>query len=190
MNCAVIFVQFYLIFHNLLRKLQLFCCFFVNILLVIADIDETWCELFSVWPWSFSGGQRTCRVSMTKSITSPGFSLPVTKDETVKGLEFFGNVNISYLPENVAEVFPNLVGYGAGNCSIKSIRKANFEGLTNLKELLLFENFIETIPNNIFDNLTSLEFINLGKKNIIIHFIGGVITEFTFMIHIFRFQQN
>lgn len=118
-----------------------------------------------MWPWSFSGGQRTCRVSVTKSITSPGFSFPFSKDETVKGIEFFGNVNVSYLPVNIAEIFPNLVGYGAGNCSIKSISKANFQGLTSLKELLLFENFIETIPNNIFDGLTSLEFINLGKSH-------------------------
>jgi Leucine rich repeat len=128
----------------------------------VQQTDETWCEKFSVWPWSFSGGQRTCRVSITKAINSPSFLLPLNRDATVKGLEFFGNINIVHLPVNVKEIFPNLLGFGAGNCSIRIVARENFQGLVKLKELLLFENFIEKIPSNVFDDLTSLEFINLG----------------------------
>jgi Leucine-rich repeat (LRR) protein len=85
------------------------------------------------------------------------------RDTAIRGIDFFGNSKISYLPVKINEAFPNLLGYSAGNCSIKTISKENFEGLSNLRELLLFENFIKKIPGDTFEDLVALEFVNLGK---------------------------
>lgn len=140
-----------------------FVLFYVFSLLVLSKADQNWCLFFDVWPWEVGGKLRTCRVSHKYTLNSSGtlFSLP--RDSAVKGIEFFGNSRVSYLPVNINESFPNLYSYGAGNCSIKSILRENFVGLTRLKEILLFENFIKKISADVFKDLEALEFVNLGE---------------------------
>ena len=67
----------------------------------------------------------------------------------------------------IVDNFPNLLGFSAGKCTLKTISKENFQGLIQLKELLLFENFIENIPVDVFEGLVALEFINLGEEKFI-----------------------
>lgn len=157
LKICVIFVK---IFR---RNLVKFFSFMVILISSTSGNQQSWCDVFSAWPWSFDGGQTICRVPLTKSIYSPETSITLIQERSVRGLEFNGNRNVAYLPINVSAVFPNLIRYSAGNCSIVSITKSNFEGLTNLRELLLYENLIEEIPSKVFDDLTSLEVINLGK---------------------------
>lgn len=88
------------------------------------------------------------------------------KDVSVRRLEFYENKKISFLPEKVAESFPNLVYYDARDCSIKSISKNNFGLLSLLEILYLADNQIEQIPNNTFQDLTSLAELRLGDMKV------------------------
>jgi Leucine-rich repeat (LRR) protein len=82
----------------------------------------------------------------------------------MKVLDLKLNVKILYLPVKTSEVFPNLLSYQAAMCGIKAISRENFFGLSQLKQLSLYNNSIETIPNNVFEGLTSLEMLSLCKK--------------------------
>jgi Leucine rich repeat len=72
-------------------------------------------------------------------------------------LDFNSNKNIRYLPENVVENFPLLIGYYAESCTITEILRKHFKGLLKLKVLILDKNQIEKIENSAFDDLVSLE---------------------------------
>lgn len=100
-----------------------------------------------------------------KNITwyKPGATIS-TRDKTVKALDFYENIKIFYLPDNVAGSFPNLEIYDARSCSLKKIKKINFDGLFKLKDLSLGENEIEKIASDTFKGLVNLEIIGLGRK--------------------------
>lgn len=98
------------------------------------------------------------------SIDSPDFTISAEKDESVLGLNLGGNKNIFYLPNDVYKIFPSLIVYGAHLSSIQQISKRNFVNMSKLKGLFLQRNQIEIIENNTFDDLTSLEDLDLSKK--------------------------
>lgn len=106
---------------------------------------------------------RTCYMKTVTTISSPGFTIS-SRDETIGGLLFDHNKKINFLPEKVANTFPNLIVYSVYNCSLVKVFPANFKNLVNLKALDLQNNKIEKIPNNLFDDLTSLEYLNLSKE--------------------------
>lgn len=97
-------------------------------------------------------------------ISSPNVS--IVPDETILGLTFSGNQKLSYPPVDVAQSFPNLLGYDMFNCLIKKISKSNFVGLSKLKGLWLNHNQITRIDSNVFEDLISLEFLTLSNNRI------------------------
>lgn len=56
---------------------------------------------------------RTCWMRKNTTIDSLDVALNADRDEQVEGLTVFGNKKIYYLPENVSDVFPDLLMYGA-----------------------------------------------------------------------------
>lgn len=109
----------------------------------------------------------TCFIEK-QGIHKPGFTISSRRDENITGIWFDQNQHIKYLPENVADRFPNLIGFSAESCGIKSISRENFKGLTELKHLWLKENMLEMIPTNTFSDLVSLEKLHLCKS--VLHF--------------------
>lgn len=105
-------------------------------------------------------------------------------DENIGGLQMNNNKNISYLPIDVAERFPNLQGYQAGFCGIKELTRRNFKGLSKLRGLWLSYNQIERFLSETFVDLIGLEYLYLGDNEFKFKF-------FLFLIswH-FRWQQN
>lgn len=97
------------------------------------------------------------------TISSENTKLSTKRSETVGGMIFCNNLKISFLPLLVHKTFPNLLGYSAASCSIKSISYHNFKSLTKLRELWLLKNKIETIYSNTFEDLASLERLDLRK---------------------------
>lgn len=97
------------------------------------------------------------------TISSENTKLSTKRIETVGGMIFCNNLKISFLPLLVHKTFPNLLGYSAASCSIKSISYHNFKSLTKLRELWLLKNKIETIYSNTFEDLASLERLDLRK---------------------------
>lgn len=111
-----------------------------------------------------SGNKKTCWMRESTIIDTRGFTIASAKDKNIFGLDMAFNKNIFFLPVNVYEQFPNLVGLDAGVCSIKTIFKENFKNLNKLKILILHHQPIETIPNNVFEDLVSLELLWLRKE--------------------------
>jgi hypothetical protein len=123
------------------------------------------CENYSKYTWTETMGiLSTCFMKKETSIDEPGVEITNDRKETISGLNFFGNKNIFYLPENVTASFPNLIAYGASMCNVKTIAKKNFKGLNKLRWLGLHGNQIKKIPSDTYEDLKELEFLKLGKK--------------------------
>lgn len=132
-----------------------------------ASVDEVSCERIKILEWRNFGNQKTCFMTDTTSINVQGLKISAQADEMVCGLRFTDNEKVSFLPNNVHKKFPNLLGFDAFSCSIKSVSRENFKGLKRLEELWLGANRIEKIMNNTFLDLTSLKRLNLGKKGLL-----------------------
>ena len=103
----------------------------------------------------------TCDIDATINSTNVTIS---TRNIAVLGLQLSGHT-IFYLPVKVNESFQQLFAYSADECSVESISKDNFKGMRSLKVLHLSHNQIEEISNGVFEDLVSLEYLVLSKKN-------------------------
>jgi hypothetical protein len=113
--------------------------------------------------WSYVDRKRTCSVGTEIAIKEAGVVFEDGKDETIQGLYFDQNKKIVVLPEKVSQKFPNLIGYGANKCSVKSIAKIHFENLPKLRRVNLDGNNIAIIASDTFDDLIAMEFLGLGE---------------------------
>lgn len=129
----------------------------------MGQTNELTCEVVEVRDWNFGGPQNTCVMDRQTVIDALGRKIS-TMNVDLKGLTFGGNKKIKFLPENVNEIFPNLVTFGAEACSLKIITKENFKMLTKLQALHLEGNGIEAIDNNTFEDLASLKWLFLRKN--------------------------
>lgn len=89
-----------------------------------------------------------------------------TRNRRVKGLNFLDNKRIKFLPQNLGEALPNLIGISGFNSSLQSISASDFVNLKKLKYLNLAKNNLREIPSNTFDHLTSLEELDLSDNEI------------------------
>lgn len=70
--------------------------------------------------------------------------------------------NLQFLP--VASKFTrNLIHYEVQRTSVQKISKENFDGMIWLEDLILIQNWIETLQKDTFQGLKRLKFINLGR---------------------------
>jgi Leucine rich repeat len=123
------------------------------------------CERVATVVWSLLiGSTKTCFMEETTKISSKDLEISVKRDNLMGTLSFYNNKNVSFLPVNVAESFPNLSFYRADGCDIKEISKSNFQGLNELRFLYLRENKIETILIDVFEGLANLQELFLSKK--------------------------
>ena len=106
----------------------------------------------------------TCRVYDQK-IDGEGFSIIGDPNQIIQGIYIPQN-QIKFLPENIVESFPALIGYLINNCSIKTVKGKHFKGLNKLETLFLERNEIETIDGDSFKDLTKLDFLNLAHNKI------------------------
>lgn len=125
------------------------------------ESSEVPCKRIGSSGWSF-GVVKTCYI--TGLAESSDLEISTPRDETVEALWIGENVNISLLPTETFEKFPNLLGYSANNCSVKSVKKENFQNLNSLKKIYLSGNLIETIYSDTFESLKFLQEIHLGKE--------------------------
>lgn len=97
-------------------------------------------------------------------IDSLGYTLGLSRDESIETITFAYNKNIEFLPENVSETYPNLAVFDAAACAIRRISQLNFVNLLKLENIFLDGNRIERIERFTFDGLNSLSEIYLSKK--------------------------
>lgn len=150
------------------RKVSLLIRFVFAALYFKVEATEYICESISTEQWRLNSSTKTCLMNERTKINNANVTLTCRMDESINGLRLDSNKQISYLPVEVVKVFPNLVGYEASFCSIKTVEKANFENLSKLKELWLHYNQIESIASGSFDGLHDLLVLALGMKMIII----------------------
>jgi hypothetical protein len=136
----------------------------VLLLVRLVHADEVPCsEILPSDYWDFVYHQKSCYLQETNSLN---FSVSEDKDETVRGLWLQRKRSFLSLPLKVHEQFPNLVVYGADECSIKTVGKVHFEKLVMLRRLNLRDNQLVEIQNGTFDDLVALEYLEL-RKNLI-----------------------
>ncbi|KAG5668399.1 hypothetical protein PVAND_016339 [Polypedilum vanderplanki] len=74
--------------------------------------------------------------------------------------------NIKTLPVNVSQVFPNIIAYFAIQYDIQHIKYEYFKNLTKLQFLNFWDDSIDTIDENSFDDLIELKYLGLGKNRL------------------------
>lgn len=143
-----------------------FLCLFL--IFAITKLDSTnakqvACE--SIYAWGFNSPMEslnTCWIYQSTTIDEPGVTLTSASNE-VTAISFWRSNQIFYLPEHINGNFPNLTFYDAYSNALTEITKENFVGLNKLRWLHLHGNKLERIPNNTFDDLSSLEVLRLSE---------------------------
>lgn len=146
--------------------MKLLSIFFVVVLVAHKALSSSVeCEKVETYEYNSYeiGSPRTCFMEENTIIDAVGVTIS-SRDRTVEGLSLADNKKIKFLPEKIADKFPNLILYRARSCSIENISKTNFRSLGKLINLVLFANKIEKIPRDTFEDLTSLKYLHLGKK--------------------------
>lgn len=111
---------------------------------------------------SHDNGEHTCSMSDNTEISSKNFIVAEYND-IITNLDFVRNKRIFYLPERIYEKFPTLRVIEAQSCSILEITIANFAKLDSLEKLQLQNNQIETVPDKVFADLSSLKILRLSE---------------------------
>lgn len=124
-----------------------------------ASLKEIQCESTHRTSWVHVDFVTVCSMGYSAVINTADVTF--SPNATITGLDLNLNDEISFLPVKVASSFPNLLGYSAMFCSVKTITKLNFENMSSLKLLWLHGNRIETISADTFSDLTSLEHLDL-----------------------------
>lgn len=136
-------------------------CFFL--FAYFANANEKFLCEFRTQTWFRRFPLKTCNIGNVV-IDSPQTEIGTALDEEVEAFNMRRNKNIQFFPASMSEKFPNLRAFEASHCSVKIILNSNFKGLSKLTHLFLGSNQIERIEVGMFDGLTSLKQLNLGKK--------------------------
>ncbi|KAG5684223.1 hypothetical protein PVAND_013461 [Polypedilum vanderplanki] len=109
----------------------------------------------------------TCDI-MTQTINSPGFKIKFEPGNTerVEGLRFIDNINLNFLPDNIAEIFPNLKAISGSKSYLNSISNTDFKGLSKLKYLNLANTDLKVIEEETFTDLIELEELDISDCDI------------------------
>ena len=109
---------------------------------------------------------RTCLVKL-QIIDGPGYTFNEDpENENVWKMILNDNKNLEYLPENIGEMFPNLLELQVANASVKEITPENLKNLPRLRDLDLSGNDIIDIKPKTFDELPELDTLNLSKNKL------------------------
>jgi hypothetical protein len=141
----------------------LFIVVAVSLAFGIAESFQVVCKSTMVISWDSESSYKTCIIN--NAIGIPGFSIWWPKDNNMNGLRIEPNKKVKHLPENLNEIFLNLVVYSAQNSKIQEISKVHFAELKYLKKLWLNNNQIQKVPGDSFEDLYSLEYLNLCESN-------------------------
>lgn len=108
-------------------------------------------------------GYVRCALHQNIEIKTKSSILEVVFNKDVNELDFSYNREIFYLPILLDGSFYNLLGYFANHCSLTTITKNNFVNLRSLTVLMLTDNEIQNIKPGTFQDLTSLQTLDLSS---------------------------
>ena len=108
----------------------------------------------------------TCFIEKQK-IDGEGFSVAADNSyQSIQGFSIEDNKEVKFLPENIVELFSELIVYEVYNCSIRTVNGKHFKGLTKLESLNLAYNEIEPMDEDSFKDLTKLWELRIGDNQI------------------------
>lgn len=113
-----------------------------------------------------SGEESKSCVIKNQKTNREDFIIDNKLDSEGKTFNISFNSQIEFLPENVADSFPDLIYYFGQSCAVKCVNEKHFKGLHELKELYLNDNRIKTIVSDSFKDLAKLEILNLNNNEI------------------------
>lgn len=157
---------------------SIFLLFVVQTFLCPAKANEISCRSIASVNWDEVGEQKTCDLSISAAIDIDNVRFEGEADDTIGALDLRALSTNSFLPIEVDAKFPALVLYQSCCASIKTISKKNFKNLSSLRFLSLADNQIEKIPNDTFEDLKALEWIELRM-----HFLSFKLSRFSEFIH-------
>lgn len=144
------------------KILLIFCVLSNHLVFAHEELDLT-CRLTDIVSVHGTTSKR-CYIDtiVTKSDYQIEQETDSDKDATNE-LIFSGTIH--YLPVKLYRQIPKLFKYHAVFCSLKSVKKQNFERLSNLESINLQDNYIIAIAYETFENLPSLRVLDLCEMN-------------------------
>lgn len=155
-------------FCDLFKKVLLLICSSQFFLSSEAATEKVVCDKIENYTWSV-GEQKTCYMESNATMIDADNFVVFPSDFSIKGISFEDNKKISFLPIKMSETFPDLLIYYAPHCSIKSVSFENFKSLKRVREVYLYNNQIERINTNTFQDLISLEYVSLCRFVILLY---------------------
>lgn len=128
-------------------------------------VKEVKCKHSNV-QWNYLKGiLHSCRIDSQK-IDDRGYTISSSSNASVDVLDIQNTTDIKFIPENIADKFPQLIVLQVINCSVETISDKNFKNLRKLKYLHLPLNQIDVIERNAFKDLVKLEWLSLFHNQI------------------------
>ena len=107
----------------------------------------------------------TCNINNQK-VDSEGFFIAGDPNQSVEAFIIQHNIEVKFLPENIAKSFPELLIYKVHECSIRTVKGIHFKGLHKLEILNLDRNYIKSIEGDPFKDLKKLNILSLNFNRI------------------------
>jgi hypothetical protein len=108
---------------------------------------------------------KSCRI-VGKVNFMEDFVLSSDPDPEVTELYGEDNPDISFLPINMYEIYPNLKSISFSRCDIWKFSNTTFANLTSIIRIALNNNDIDWIEDGIFDDLVNLKYLYLDNNRI------------------------
>lgn len=80
----------------------------------------------------------------------------------VLGLAMINTIATPDLPTGIASFLPNLEAFWAENCGIEKVKKQDFEGFKNLKQVHFYGHKIQSVDSDLFSSNPLLQHISLS----------------------------
>jgi Leucine-rich repeat (LRR) protein len=110
----------------------------------------------------------TCVVA--EAIDTKTIEIKANDNVNFTELLFDCNENLKFLPMGMGQNFPELLSLSVFDCSLESVDRSNFIGLTELQRLALNENYLTVIEPRTFKDLASLKWLYLDHNHLkVIH---------------------
>ena len=118
-----------------------------------SEPEKLHCKVYdyNIFPFyvDISRNFKSCKI-YHQDIDVEGLTIANPKDKELGGFSIEDNKKVKYLPEHIADLYPELVIYEVQQCSIRTVNVKHLKGLTKLEVLNLWNNEIESIDRGSF----------------------------------------
>lgn len=128
---------------------------------------------FDLMDWGGHGSLYTCNVLQKTERRYGGNLLELiegshTSYNSNKNVKAFrvNDKSFNFIPNNIADFFPNVITFQILNSGLQKIEKENFNGLYEMTDLNLWKNQLRQIDENTFDHCNGLLGLYLSNNHL------------------------